>query len=364
MEHSNLSLQYDENLINRILDDINMRYIILFQYIIRNDLFKNLNDLELLESYERILILDEIFKNNITKFWNENFIEIAIDLGLFKNIRNINDFKQKDQDYIIKLGEETVTIEDNTILVPEDTLFLMINKKFKHLTRRNFNLALTKLKSVRCESTGVIHSFIYTIGENDVTLADDVYEILDQFGNVYQSIKIEITIEGFYKNFREIYDKIIEYIEIYDPIFNNKNITKKIEKAIKENKDILKYLVDQKIVLPEKFDFSKIDNNEKIFKDWKLQLIDLLHFRYKMSKIDEELEKIRSYYSGKNRKNTYLQFIEKISFDEDNINEKIKNELITLKDKIVDINKILKLLTKKQIKLLNLDYERFLITNN
>ncbi|MBN1214093.1 MAG: hypothetical protein JXA99_01500 [Candidatus Lokiarchaeota archaeon] len=364
MEHNNLSLEYDENLINRILDDINMRYIILFQYIIRNDLFKNLNDLELLESYERILNLDEIFKNNITKFWNENFIEIAIDLGLFKNIRNINDFKQKDQDYIIKLGEETVTLEDNTILVPEDTLFLMINKKFKHLTRRNFNLALTKLKSVRCESTGVIHSFIYTIGENDITLADDVYEILDQFGNVYQSIKIEITIEGFYKNFRDIYDKIVEYIEIYDPIFNNKNIIKKIEKAIEENKDILKYLVDQKIVLPEKFDFSKIDNNEKIFKDWNLQLIDLLHFRYKMNKIDEELEKIRCYYTGKNRKNSYLQFIEKISFDEDNINEKIKNELITLKNKIVDINKILKLLTKKQIKLLNLDYERFFITNN
>ena len=210
----------------------------------------------------------------------------------------------------------------------------------------------------------MIHSFIYKIGEKDITLSGDIYEILDQFGNIYQTIKIETTIEGFYKNFREIFDKILEFIDIYDPSLNKKITIKKINKAIENNKNIIKFLIDEKTPLLEKFEFDKIDNNEKLFKDWYSQLVELLNFRYKMDNINEDLEKIRCYYTGKNKKNSYLEFIEKISFDEDNINEKIKNELVTLKDKIVDINKIIKPLTKKQVKLLNLDYERFFITNN
>ena len=128
MEHRNLTLDYDKDLIDKIFDDFEMRYVILFLYIIRNDLFKNLADSSLIESYERILILDEIYKGNVTKFWRKEFTEIAIDLGLFKNIRSIKEFDQKDDDFILKLGEETITIEKNTISVPDDTLFLMINK--------------------------------------------------------------------------------------------------------------------------------------------------------------------------------------------------------------------------------------------
>ena len=137
MEHRELSLEYDKNLIEKILDDLDMRYIILFLYIIRNDLFKDLTNQNLIDSYERVLILDEIYKSNVTKFWNEEFTEIAIDLGLFKNIRSLREFNQKDDDFILKLGEETITIEKNSISVPDDTLFLILNKKFKTLTRRN-----------------------------------------------------------------------------------------------------------------------------------------------------------------------------------------------------------------------------------
>ena len=78
MEHNNLTLEHDKNLINNVLDNLDMRYVILFLYVIRNDLFKDLNDSSLIESYERVLILDDIYKSNITKFWNEEFIEITI----------------------------------------------------------------------------------------------------------------------------------------------------------------------------------------------------------------------------------------------------------------------------------------------
>ncbi|GAH30405.1 unnamed protein product, partial [marine sediment metagenome] len=75
MEHTNLSLEYDKSLIERVLDDLDMRYIIMFLYIIRNDLFKDLKDSKIIESYEKVIILDEIFKNNVLDLWEENFAD-------------------------------------------------------------------------------------------------------------------------------------------------------------------------------------------------------------------------------------------------------------------------------------------------
>ena len=89
MSHKQLSLEMDHDLINHVLDDINNRYVILFLYVIRNDLFKDLTDQSLLDSYDRVLILDEIYKANIVRFWKRNFIELAVDLGLFKNVRTM-----------------------------------------------------------------------------------------------------------------------------------------------------------------------------------------------------------------------------------------------------------------------------------
>ena len=366
MEHKKLSLEHDKHLINKILDDINMRYVILFQYIIRNDLFEDLKDQKLIESYERILILDDIFKGNIVNLLSDhhNFIEVAVDLGLFKNIRSIREFEQKDDDFIIKMGEETITLEKNTIMVPADTLFLMISKKFKFLTRRNFNLALTRLKGVRCEVSSEIHSLIYEIGENDYTISDDLYYILDQFGNIYQAIKIEITIEGFYQRFEELAKKLDDFIEIFDPILKSKDVIKKINKAIEINKDIFEYLKNEKVKLSEKLKSDKIDKTAQIYKKWNSELLQLLNFSYKIKKIDEKLLEIKHYYSGTKRKFDYLEFIEKVSFNEGNIVNEIQDSLITLREQIIEINNKISKLTKKDIKLLNLDYEKFILTSS
>ena len=364
LEHKNLVMEYDKGLIEKIFDDIDTRYIILFLYVIRNDLFKNFTDEKIIEAYENILQLDEIYKSNILNFWNQEFIEIAIDLGLFKNIRSLREFEQKDEDFIIKLGEETITIENDTISVPDDTLFLIINKKFKDLTRRNFNLALTKLKDVRCERFNVIHHLIFEIGEHDYTLSDDLYIILDQFGNVYQTIKIEITIEGFYQRFKEIQDKITKIIEVFDPILNNQPIIKKINKAIEEQKDVIRYLKDEKVELPEKFNFEKIDKNDKIFKDWYSKLLSLLDFRFQSKDIETKILDIKRFYSGKKKKNNYLKFIEKVSFNEDNIVNNIQNSLIELRNNVIELNEKISQFNRKELKLLNLDYERLLITSS
>ena len=364
MKHINLTFEDDKNLINNILNNVDMRYIVLFLYIIRNDLFKDLSEDDLIESYEKVLVLDDIYKNNVINLWNEEFIEIYIDLGLMKNIRSIREFQEKDNDFIIKLGEETITIENNIISVPDDTLFLIINKKFKSLSRRNFNLALTRLKGVRCEKSSVIHPLIIGIGEHDYTIPDDIYYILDQYGNIYQAIKIEITIEAFYQRFKEIQDKINKYIKIVEPTLNTKLVVKKINKAIEENKDIIQYLKDEKVELSEKCDFDKIDKDNDIFKQWNSKLLSLLKLRFQIEQIDDKLKDLKNYYSGKNKKLNYLEFIEKVSFNEDGLVNNIQNSLIGFRKKLVEIKDQVEEITEKDLKLLNLDYERLVIVSS
>jgi hypothetical protein len=364
MEHENLTLEQDKNLIDKILDDADMRYIILFLYVIRNDLFKDLTDRKLIDSYERVLILDEIYKDNVVKFWDELFTDVYIDLGLIKNIRSLREFEQKDGDFVLRIGEETITIEEDTISVPDDTLFLIINKKFKSLSRRNFNLALTKLKGVRCEISNTIHSLVSEIGEHDYTLSDDLYYILDQYGNIYQAIKIEVTIEGFYQRFKEIQEKIYNLIKIFDPVLNTKLIIKKVNKAIEEENDIFQYLKDEKVELPQKFDFDKISLEDNIFRQWNSQLRSLLNLRNQLEEIENNLKDLQSYYSGKEKKILYLEFIEKISFNEEGIVDNIQNSLIELRKELVGINEQITKLTEKEIKLLNLDYERLIIMSS
>ncbi|NVM18205.1 MAG: hypothetical protein HWN80_10850 [Candidatus Lokiarchaeota archaeon] len=363
MEHTNLSIENDKNLIEKVLDDIDMRYIVLFLYVIRNDLFRDLNDTELIESYEKVLILDEIFKNNILNLWNNEFIEVAVDLGLFKNIRSMREFQQKEGDFIIRLGEETVTIENDTISVPDHTLFLIINKKFKFLTRRNFNSALIKLKGLRCETSNMIHPFVSEIGDHDYVIPDDIYYILDQYGNIYQAIKIEITIEGIYQRYLEIQEKIDEFIDIFEPKLRTKPVLKKIHEAIQYNKDIIKHLKHEKIELPDKFDHDEIDNENSIYKDWNSKMLLLLNYSFQMKQLENKILEIKECYSGKGKKFNYLEFIEKVSFNEDNIVNTIQSALIKLREELIEANNELEKLTKKELKLLNLDFERYLITN-
>ncbi len=362
MEHRELSLEHDKDLIIRILDDFSMRYIILFLYVIRNDLFKDLSDKRLIDSYERVMMLDEVYKGNLLTFWDPEFIEIAIDLGFIRNIRTVREFEQKDEDFIIRFCDPII-IENNTIIVPGDTLFSFISKKFKSLTRRMFNLSITRLKSIRCQSSGTIHPFIFEMKEEDYTLSDELYNILEEYGNVYQALKIEHTIEGFQARAVEIQNKIDEFLGIFDPILISKTTMKQITKALEENKDVIKYLKDQKIKLSEKFETEKVNKNDPLYLKWHETLMNLITHRKEVENINEELEQLKNYYAGKKKKYDYLRFIELVSFNEEDVIDKIKEKLIKLRNQIIPINKYVSSLTKKKVKLLNLDFERLLLMN-
>jgi hypothetical protein len=141
-------------------------------------------------------------------------------------------------------------------------------------------------------------------------------------------------------------------------------VLKKIFEAIKSEKDVFKYLRDEKIELPDKFNFDEDTERNEIGNDWYLRVIALLNTMFKMEQLDEKILETKKYYSGKDKMFNYLEFIEKVSFNEDSIVNKIQNILLKLREDLIKINKELGVLTKKELKLLNLDYERYLITRS
>ncbi|MGV9200049.1 MAG: hypothetical protein ACOC4M_14680 [Promethearchaeia archaeon] len=128
-----------------------------------------------------------------------------------------------------------------------------------------------------------------------------------------------------------------------------------------EGKDILKHLKEEGINLPDKFKYRG-GKDVEIFQEWKSTLAKLFEYEIEMEEIDTQLLEIKQYYSGKDKKYGYLEFIEKVSFNEDNIVTEIEELLIKLRERIIKIKEVISAFTHKKIKLLNLDFERYILT--
>jgi hypothetical protein len=81
-----------------------------------------------------------------------------------------------------------------------------------------------------------------------------------------------------------------------------------------------------------------------------------------MIQLEKKLMELKKIYSGKNKKFQYLEFVEKVTYNEENLLDSIQKSLVEYRKELIKINEQITKLTKKEIKLLNLDYERLLIT--
>jgi len=348
-EHKKLSLKHDRGLIVKILDDFNTRYIVLFLYIIRKELFQNLDNPTLIDSYNLIMSREEIDKRAVTSGWPLDFIKVLIDLGLIRNIRSLDDLAKKDDDFLLKFGEFIIRVIENTILVPDDVLFLMITKRFKFIKKRDFNLALKRLKGVKCEITPEIHPFIYEIGQGEYALVDDLYDILDNLGNIYRTIKMEDTIEIFYKNFLNLKQKIDNYNDIFALILNRKTTINKLNMLIDEKQDAMKVSDEGKPLFSELSIELKLPNailTLKISGDFFSQL---KNEQQQMVGIDNKLKEFKTYYSTEGKGKSYMGFIEKAPIIDKKLNEDLialRRQLIRSKTILENIEKEIKIITE------------------
>ena len=140
---------------------------------------------------------------------------------------------------------------------------------------------------------------------------------------------------------------------------------KKLKQAKEKGKeDYVKYLVEKsrKKTLPLKF-WAQFPENEipDNYLEWKKSLNQLIKLKLNFNNINQKMDELRAYYSGKKQKMTYLEFIQKSTYDEDDISEKIKNLLIDARNSLKEVSVKLEKYPKKEMKLLNLDIERMII---
>ena len=87
-EHSTLDLDYDRILLEDVFDSPNLRYVALYMYIIRKDLFQDLLDDDIIEQFETITSLDEPTVEDLIRICTGDFIRALFQYKFITNICN------------------------------------------------------------------------------------------------------------------------------------------------------------------------------------------------------------------------------------------------------------------------------------
>lgn len=371
-EHDALDLDYDRILLEDVFDSPDLRYVSLYMYIIRKELFQDLLDDDIIDQFETITSLDEPTVEDIKRICSTEFIKNLFQYRLITNLRSYSIFENKGNDVKIKFAKGLkLTHEDISeseeevhIFFNENYLERLISPVIPEMTLSKIHGALERLRAMMCPRSSKMHALVHKYGDFYV-IDDDFYYIIEDFGNPYQALRIELMIRAMSKKYKEIENNLDEVLNQFDKSIVKAPVMKKLKKAEeKGKKDYIKYLTEKsrKKTFPLKFRIQFPDNEvPDKYLEWRESLNNIIKLKLNFIEINNKMNELRAYYSGKNQKLTYIDFIQKSTYDEDNISEKIKNLLIEARNSLKEISEKLEKYPKKQMKLLNLDIERMII---
>ncbi|RLI63609.1 MAG: hypothetical protein DRO88_09430 [Promethearchaeia archaeon] len=371
-EHNALDLDYDRILLEDVFDSPDLRYVSLYMYIIRKELFQDLLDDDIIDQFETITSLDEPTVGDIKRICTIDFIKNLFQYRLITNLRSYSIFENKGNDVKIKFAKGLkLTHEDISeseeevhIFFNENYLERLISPVIPEMTLSKIHGALERLRAMMCPRSSKMHALVHKYGDFYV-IDDDFYYIIEDFGNPYQALRIELMIRAMSKKYKEIENNLDEVLNQFDKSIVKAPVMKKLKKAEeKGKKDYIKYLTEKsrKKTFPLKFRIQFPDNEvPDKYLEWRESLNNIIKLKLNFIEINNKMNELRAYYSGKNQKLTYIDFIQKSTYDEDNISEKIKNLLIEARNSLKEISEKLEKYPKKQMKLLNLDIERMII---
>ncbi|MHA1718222.1 MAG: hypothetical protein ACTSWX_14150 [Promethearchaeota archaeon] len=371
-EHNALDLDYDRILLEDVFDSPDLRYVSLYMYIIRKELFQDLLDDDIIDQFETITSLDEPTVGDIKRICTIDFIKNLFQYRLITNLRSYSIFENKGNDVKIKFAKGLkLTHEDISeseeevhIFFNENYLERLISPVIPEMTLSKIHGALERLRAMMCPRSSKMHALVHKYGDFYV-IDDDFYYIIEDFGNPYQALRIELMIRAMSKKYKEIENNLDEVLNQFDKSIVKAPVMKKLKKAEeKGKKDYIKYLTEKsrKKTFPLKFRIQFPDNEvSDKYLEWRESLNNIIKLKLNFIEINNKMNELRAYYSGKNQKLTYIDFIQKSTYDEDNISEKIKNLLIEARNSLKEISEKLEKYPKKQMKLLNLDIERMII---
>lgn len=371
--HKDLDMIYDRQLLEDVLDSPDLRYIALYMFEIRKELFQDLIDDDLIESFDLLLNLDIPTIFDIRKVCSESFIKDLVRFNIFSNVKNYNTLINKPDDFKVRIAkgirllhQELDELEEEIhIFFKEDFLLRIITPNIPEITLNKVHKALERMRAMMCPKTNVIHPLVHKYGEEWV-IDDSFYYILEELGNPYQALKIELMIRQMSDKYKEIEQNLDVYLSLFHPELQKAKLIKKCREAKKKNeRNYVKYLVkkSRKSSLPTKF-YVEFPEGEtpSDYIQWKFTLNELIVQKLLFDDIDQNMDELRRYYSGKNQIMPYMKFIEETSFN-DEISEKVKSLLIDARNNLKKINDSLADYSKKELKLLNLKIEQLIIEN-
>ena len=371
-EHTTLDLEYDRMLLEDVFDSPNLRYVSLYMYIIRKDLFQDLLDDDVIEQFETITSLDEPTVGDLVRICTRDFIRALFQYKFITNIRSYKMFQSKGNDVKIRFAKG-LNLTHDEISESEEEVHIFFNEVYlervlaliiPEMTQTRILESLERLRAMMCPKSSMIHELVHKYGDYYV-IDDDFYYIIEEFGNPYQALRIELMIRAMSKKYKEIERNINEVLNQFESSIVKAPIMKKLKQAKEKGKeDYVKYLVEKsrKKTLPVKFRVEFPENEiPDNYLEWKNSLNNLIKFKLNFNDIDIKMDELRGFYSGKNQKMTYINFIQKSTYDEDNISEKIKNLLIDARNSLKEVSEKLEKYPKKDMKLLNLEIERMII---
>jgi len=361
--HKNLDKEVDRELLESVFDESDLRYILLYMYLVRNQVFFDLKDDNVVDGFQQMYNLVDhgnLLVKDIKRLFPENVIEDMIVFKLITNVRDYTSFQDKADEFDIKINNG-IYMDDKHVLFSEESLLAIIKPNFPQVTLKKITDGLKKLRTMMCQVSNLAHPLVHKYNE-DYALDDDLYDIIFFLGNPYLTLRLEILIVDVEKKANEIEEELDKYLKVFYADVLKSQFMEKLEKAQKDvdSEDILEFIIKKSKNLPSKFNPT---NRTELYDKWKKLFNELLQYKSDFKSINRDKESIQAYYSGKNRKISYLKFIEDVSNNQDEISKKIKDSLVKVRDRLKSIKETLDNLSIKDIKLLNLDLERELIEN-
>ncbi|MHA2018217.1 MAG: hypothetical protein ACTSXY_08070 [Promethearchaeota archaeon] len=321
-EHNALDLDYDRILLEDVFDSPDLRYVSLYMYIIRKELFQDLLDDDIIDQFETITSLDEPTVGDIKRICTIDFIKNLFQYRLITNLRSYSIFENKGNDVKIKFAKGLkLTHEDISeseeevhIFFNENYLERLISPVIPEMTLSKIHGALERLRAMMCPRSSKMHALVHKYGDFYV-IDDDFYYIIEDFGNPYQALRIELMIRAMSKKYKEIENNLDEVLNQFDKSIVKAPVMKKLKKAEeKGKKDYIKYLTEKsrKKTFPLKFRIQFPDNEvSDKYLEWRESLNNIIKLKLNFIEINNKMNELRAYYSGKNQKLTYIDFIQK-----------------------------------------------------
>ncbi len=369
--HQDLDMVYDRQLLEDVLDSKDLRYIVLYMFELRKELFQDLLDDDLIQSFDTLMNLEEPTIQDVRKICSNAFIKDLIRFHVISNIKNYKIFQMKAEDYTIRfargirlLHQELDELDEEIhIFFSEEFLLRIISPDIPEITLIKIHKALERMRAMMCPKTPVVHPLVHKYGDEWV-IDDKFYYILEELGNPYQALRIELMIRQMSDKYKDISEKLDKYLQLFHPDLSKAKLVNKCRKAKEKNKtDFIGFLVEKsrKSTLPAKFWVEFPDNQPPSeFIEWKSILNDLIGLKLLFDDINAKMDELRGYYSGKKQIMPYMKFIEETSFN-DEIAAKVKKILVDARNNLKKISDSLSDYNKKELKLLNLKIDRLII---